>query len=63
VSERPLHVPDDARHHERIVLVDARRNLGDDLDAVVAERRPQRLGDAAVTFWGSGGLPDVREIS
>ncbi len=45
VSERPLHVPDDARHHERIVLVDARRNLGDDLDAVVAERRPQLLGD------------------
>ena len=45
MPERSLDVPDHARDDGRIVLVDVRRNLRDDLDAVVAERRSQLLRD------------------
>ena len=69
VSKRPLHVADDARHDARIVLVDAHRVFGDDLDAVVAEGRPQLLGDCRGHVLGvevaddrPRDLPEDREL-
>src|SRR5206468_9398390 len=52
VPERPLPVLDSAGHDRGVGLVEACRRLGDDRDAVVAERHPELLGDGdRHTLW------------
>src|SRR4029450_3454931 len=64
VSERPLAVLDGADHDRNVGLVDVRGRLGNDRDAVVAERRPELLGDGGrdllrieLSDDRAGGLP------